>query len=1408
MSRFTPARTSSPVRRQPPQPAAPTLARNLLNESRSSAHSIPELIALTPEETEFIDAVIERAPPSATTFLTVFKAYNDLLQERGVDPQDEVIYYGKLLKLGNVKGKNWGDKWQAVKDQQIGGAPSTSSGLRNPPHRIPTTAPSRAQVLTKLAGALKRVERDDDAFTLHSHQDDTETVATTTPAPDLEQDEPTPYLRTPRFVRRPTSPTPTTNSLRLHTGPPATSATPTPIVQPLARRAVQHGTPVTPPVWDAETSESTTDTPGSTIPPSYGAATRGHDAPQRPSSYTPLRALAKAHLHSKASVKDDGSVSPVVRHAAPASAKEVISKARERRGTVLNEDDAWNKVKMAQDEKAADQFREDRLVERCWEVWKQGYQWISTTNEQIAEARENLVLRLAIHKWRTRTAGHKDLYDRIATLSDNRRLRLALQIWKAKLREKKQTQWRVDMRSRMKLVKDNHERNIVHDVWAKWKQGHQTHLSDQHFTTKLAIRFLTRWRTRLTGLDQLDAAGEHFVSVKESMTMERSWHVWRGAMHMTRTERTMADRVTLRVLSTAMQVWKNRMNQHQVADQVYDVAVLKRSLRSWKTSQDRIRSLERRADKHINRQNDVLVRAVTRVWKAHERGKLLERVMTVRLLKQAWTTWQARIQSQRGLEDMAMAFCTRSSSALASTSVQRWRQVHATHRNANAFAVHYHSAQLSFRMLLMWRLQLRQKLKLTKQARIAEKFFVMRGAFRSWLVKLAERKRERTVKEFERKVLERYFEDWKAIALRQRELKFGEEIVQQRVALRIMSSTLTHWTNTVADHKFRELETAQRFEQGVATAAFKKWKDLCIRHVEELSLMESYQDVKREEHMRRMFYRWLAAARKSRHRRLLLLEREEQLKMTVVASAWDKWRERFQDTRLQPMADNFVLQGQKNLVFRAFGIWHSKSMSLPAVRFHASHTKASVWKIWRNAMPKALQFKQARDMERNSVLSRAFDKWLQAYRTKIALKAVARARYLRLPTAAPRQSTQPIRPVQLPVASSSTTVFPRRIPRPANDGDEGDEPISAAAAARPFRARSGIASLLTSKARSASPERASSPPFKPSMGSSRTKASVTARSRTREAQRQQEGGGTPQQSHEMSSVYTPVRITPDTNGASNGGSSDLLDKGPDPVAADFYTEITAIQDSIQQFNTNVQRISQLQQRSLNNAGDGDQQNNAVLEDLTTQTRDLGNSIKSRIQKIESQPAQSGEDIRMRQNRISFARTKFVESLQNYQQVERDYRAKYKQRVERQFKIVKPDATPEEVNAVVNDVQGGGDQIFAQALTSSTRYGESRAAYREVQDRHEDIRRIERTLEELAQLFNDMSTLVNQQDDSIQNIQTAAGRVEADTEAGLTQTEKAVKSARSARRKRWICFFIFIIILAIIGIAVGVTVGKK
>lgn len=70
-------------------------------------------------------------------------------------------------------------------------------------------------------------------------------------------------------------------------------------------------------------------------------------------------------------------------------------------------------------------------------------------------------------------------------------------------------------------------------------------------------------------------------------------------------------------------------------------------------------------------------------------------------------------------------------------------------------------------------------------------------------------------------------------------------------------------------------------------------------------------------------------------------------------------------------------------------------------------------------------------------------------------------------------------------------------------------------------------------------------------------------------------------------------------------------------------------------------------------------------------------------------------------------------------------------------VVNPNATDAEVAEVVNGNQDV--QIFAQAAMGN-RYADAQRAYREVADRREEIKRIERNLIELAQLFSDVSLL--------------------------------------------------------------------
>ncbi|KAI0721662.1 hypothetical protein C8T65DRAFT_800148 [Cerioporus squamosus] len=1049
----------------------------------------PELIALSTEEIDFIDEVLSRAPATASTFLTVFKSYNDVLQERGLDPQNEVVYYGKLLKIGTLKGKNWADKWNMVKEQQ-GYVPKASTSTRGGrTTRVPRTTPTPVRPTKRPAAQTPYTSGEPDTFTLHSHQDDT--VDERVPRPATRARTPdTLHQDTPRLVRRFHSPATvaSTNSLGLDTGPPSSISRAGDALHRLAARARNAAVPR----WDAETTAETT-TQASSIPPSYGAAVRDEPIPTKEKG----KERASDALSAVRRLTTYQVSPPPVAPVKPPRKQPPLPQRRGRSDSAADTEDPFEKIRRERDEELADRFRNDRLVERCYDVWKKGYEWIMTTGEQIAEARDSLILRRALHRWRQRTASRRELLLRVASLCNRRLLKRFFHVWKLKHKEKKQIQWREDMRARMKTVRERDELRVKRELWAKWRQAYFSHVSEQQFSRKIIARFFNRWKGKLRQLDELDAAADHFVCVREEKVLDRYWELWRQAVELRRAEKTLKERVELRIMANAMDCWRRHSHQNRVAERFHDALVVKHALGRWKGAQSRIRAMENRAVKHAARREDVLVRAIMRIWKAHERGKLLTRVRSLRVLKQAWAIWKRRMEEQREREELAQLFRTRSSSLLAASALKKWRAVFQSHQNAQSFAVHYHKAQLQYKMLLAWRLQLRAKLRMVKQAKVARKHLLMRRCMRVWREKLEDKRRLQKLKEFELKVAKRHFEgkhQWRQRAREERTVK----LIRQGVNMRLMTDTLRHWTTRVADFKFRELETAQTYQRKLVVNAFKKWKAVCKRHADELSLMESYQDIKREENMRKMFYRWLAAAKKARHKRLQLQAKEEEFKLTVVAGAWDKWRERFLDIRLQPLADAFVKQHQSDLLFRSFAIWHSKSLSLPAVRFHASHVKAKFWQKWRDRMPQALQARTARDMDRRNTLKKAFARWRKAQQTKLNNKAINYARYLELLSSAPRQPPQPSRGSVL--APRARNAFPPRRTRPATPTEDEDEPPlgrgpPSSASRPPFPrpssanpSRLGLASLLTTtaKARSSSPDRKPRSPERPKFSSRRT----------------------------------------------------------------------------------------------------------------------------------------------------------------------------------------------------------------------------------------------------------------------------------------------------------------------------------
>ena len=162
--------------------------------------------------------------------------------------------------------------------------------------------------------------------------------------------------------------------------------------------------------------------------------------------------------------------------------------------------------------------------------------------------------------WRTRTAQRRELYTRIASLSDRRLLKRFYYLWKQKGRERKhhrkQLEWREDMRSRMRAVRERDELRLKKDMWSKWRQLYLSRIAEQQCARKVLARFFERWSARLRKLDELEAAADYFEHVQDEKLRSRSWDVWRHRTELRVAEKTVSLRVNLRILTTAMDVWR------------------------------------------------------------------------------------------------------------------------------------------------------------------------------------------------------------------------------------------------------------------------------------------------------------------------------------------------------------------------------------------------------------------------------------------------------------------------------------------------------------------------------------------------------------------------------------------------------------------------------------------------------------------------------------------------------------------------------------------------------------------------------------------------------------------------------------------------------------------------------------
>ena len=111
-----------------------------------------------------------------------------------------------------------------------------------------------------------------------------------------------------------------------------------------------------------------------------------------------------------------------------------------------------------------------------------------------------------------------------------------------------------------------------------------------------------------------------------------------------------------------------------------------------------------------------------------------------------------------------------------------------------------------------------------------------------------------------------------------------------------------------------------------------------------------------------------------------------------------------------------------------------------------------------------------------------------------------------------------------------------------------------------------------------------------------------------------------------------------------------------------------------------------------------------LEGIIISTNKKASTAKQLLKKINENtealkldPDCKESELRIRQNLTSTLTRKFVDVMKEYQSAQTKYKSDIRKRVKRQVQIIKPDATPEEIDAVMKSEGGSAELIKSSIL---------------------------------------------------------------------------------------------------------------
>ncbi|XP_018896672.1 syntaxin [Bemisia tabaci] len=249
----------------------------------------------------------------------------------------------------------------------------------------------------------------------------------------------------------------------------------------------------------------------------------------------------------------------------------------------------------------------------------------------------------------------------------------------------------------------------------------------------------------------------------------------------------------------------------------------------------------------------------------------------------------------------------------------------------------------------------------------------------------------------------------------------------------------------------------------------------------------------------------------------------------------------------------------------------------------------------------------------------------------------------------------------------------------------------------------------------------------------------------------------------------------------------------------FFREVEESRSLIRNMEEHVKIMRSLHSQLLSSPRQ-DERLKLELDARTETVKHIAKKVQHRLKQLERGIRQEEEDLepgsripaglRIRKTQHATTLHLFVKAITDFNAEQVDYKEKCEERIQRVVSIAKAEISDEKLEELLE--KGNYGSIFNGDIITETL--EARRALEDVQIRHEELLKLEKSIQELRDLFVEMALLVEQQGDIINSIEHhVLGAAEA-VETARVQTKKAIVYKEKARFKK-------LLLLLIIGVFV-------